>query len=58
MLDVDGLFISRARLLRDRPDVYHPPAGATAEQVAVEQEMIEKAYQAAGVDGSCKRVQQ
>jgi hypothetical protein len=56
MLDAVGLYISRATLIRDRRDVFHPPANATAQQVQAEQQLIEESYREYGVDRDCRRM--
>jgi hypothetical protein len=48
-----GLRLSRVQLRRDRPDVYYPAPGATAEQIGEAQELIDKYYQLDGVDADC-----
>ena len=57
MLDADGLLVSDILLRRDRPDVFHPPHEATAEQIHDEQELINKTYRDEGVRPDCTRVQ-
>jgi len=57
MLDARGLLVSDVLLRRDRPDVFHPPLGATSEEIQIEHEIIAKTYRDDGVRADCTRVQ-
>jgi len=48
--------MSEILLRRDRPDIYHSPAGATSQEIRGEDELIEKAYLLDGVTRECLRV--
>lgn len=51
-----GVRLTDVLLRRDRPDIYHPPAGASREQIAMEEEMITKYYHLEGVHADCSPV--